>query len=80
MKDHKAKEIGGVVHCFSYTNEMAKEYLDMGFYFGIGGVVTFKMLKSLKEAVEYIPVDKILLETDCPYLAPNLIEVREIHR
>lgn len=71
MKAHKAEEIGGVVHCFSYTKEMAKEYLNMGFYFGIGGVVTFKNAKKLKEAVEYIPVERILLETDCPYLAPE---------
>lgn len=63
-------EAGGVVHCFSYTKEIAKEYLEMGFYFGIGGVVTFQNGKKLKEVVEYIPMEKILLETDSPYLAP----------
>lgn len=65
------KNITGVIHCFSYTKETAEEYLKMGYYFGIGGVVTFKNAKKLKEAVEYIPMDRILLETDCPYLAPE---------
>lgn len=71
MKAHKAEELGGVVHCYSYSKEMAKDYLDMGFYFGIGGVVTFKNAKKLKEVVEYLPIESILLETDCPYLAPE---------
>lgn len=71
MLAEKASEIGGVVHCFSYTKETAKTCLDMGFYIGIGGVLTFKNAKKLKEAVEYIPLDRIVLETDCPYLAPD---------
>lgn len=66
-----AGEIGGVIHCYSYTKESAKAYLDMDFYFGIGGVLTFKNAKKLKEAVEYIPMNHIVLETDCPYLAPE---------
>ena len=70
MKEEKAEETGGEIHCFSYTKEMAREFLNMDFYFGIGGVVTFQNAKKLKEAVEYIPLDKILLETDSPYLAP----------
>ena len=65
------KTITGVVHCFSYTKETAEEYLKMGYYIGIGGVLTFKNAKKLKEAVEVIPMDRILLETDCPYLAPE---------
>lgn len=72
MKALDAGEIGGVVHCFSYGKEMAREYLDMDFFFGIGGVITFPNAKKLKEAVEYIPMEKILLETDSPYLAPQL--------
>ncbi len=64
-------ETGGVVHCYSYTKEIAREYLQMDYYFGIGGVITFQNSKKLKEAVEYIPLDKILLETDSPYLAPE---------
>lgn len=73
MKSFHAEEIGGVIHCFSYTKEMAREFLNMDFYFGIGGVITFKNARKLKEAVEYISIDKILLETDSPYLAsePN---------
>ena len=71
MTAEHAEEIGGVVHCYSYTRETAKIFLDMGFYFGIGGVLTFKNAKKLKEAVEYIPMDRIVLETDCPYLAPE---------
>ncbi len=70
MIAQKAGEIGGVVHCFSYTKETAKIFLDMGFYIGIGGVLTFNNAKKLKEAVEYIPMDRIVLETDCPFLAP----------
>lgn len=66
-----AANIRGVMHCYSYSVETAKELLKMGFYFGVGGVVTFSNAKKLVEAVEYIPMDKILLETDCPYLAPT---------
>ncbi len=67
--DAKSK-LSGIIHCYSYSKENAKEYLDLGFYFGIGGVVTFKNAKKIKEAVAYIPMERILLETDCPYLAP----------
>ncbi len=70
MKSEKAQEIGGVVHCYSYSRELAKTFLDMGFYFGIGGVVTFNNGRKLKEVVEYLPMDRIVLETDSPYLAP----------
>lgn len=71
MKEQHAEEIGGVVHCFSYTKETAQIFLDMGFYIGIGGVITFKNAKKLKEALEYIPIERVVLETDCPYLAPE---------
>lgn len=64
------KQFTGVIHCFSYGIEMAKEFLDMGFYLGIGGVVTFKNAKKVKEVVEFAPLERIVLETDCPYLAP----------
>lgn len=70
MKSNHAGEIGGIVHCFSYTKEMAKQFMDMGFYLGIGGVVTFSNAKKLREVVEYMPMDKMVIETDCPYLAP----------
>ena len=71
MRECHAEKIGGVIHCYSYTKEMARDFLDMGFYFGIGGVVTFKNSKKLKEAVRYIPLEHIVLETDAPYLTPS---------
>ena len=71
MKKAHAEEIGGVVHCYSYSEEMSREFLKMGFYFGIGGVVTFKNSKKLKRAVESIPLSNIVLETDAPYLTPS---------
>ena len=70
MKGQRAEEIGGVIHCFSYGVEMAREYLNMGFFLGIGGVLTFKNGKKLKEVVEYAPIDRLVTETDSPYLAP----------
>ena len=70
MKAEHAEELGGVIHCYPYTKEMAREYLDMGFYLGIGGVLTFKNAKKLVEVAEYAPLSSIVLETDCPYLAP----------
>ena len=65
------ERLRGVIHCFSYSPEMADEYLKMGYYIGVGGVVTFKNAKKLKEVVKMLPLDRILLETDCPYLAPE---------
>ena len=63
--------MGGVIHCFSYGTDLAREYLKMGFYLGIGGVVTFGNAKKLKEVVKYAPLDQLVLETDCPYLSPE---------
>ncbi len=60
-----------LLHCFSYSKEIAAQYLDMGLYLGIGGVVTFKNAKKLKEVVEMAPLSQILLETDCPYMSPE---------
>ena len=71
IKSTKAADVGGVIHCFSYGVEMAREYLNMGYYIGVGGVVTFKNAKKLKDVVEYAPLENILLETDCPYLSPE---------
>ena len=70
MKEH-AQGLRGVIHCFSYSKEVAEEYVKMGFHIGIGGVVTFKNGKKLKEVAEIVPLERILLETDCPYLAPE---------
>ena len=70
MKEH-AQGLKGVIHCYSYSKEMAKEYVNMGFYIGVGGVVTFKNARKLKETVEELPLKSLVLETDCPYLAPE---------
>ena len=64
------KNLTGVIHCFSYEMEMAREYVKMGFFLGVGGVATFKNGRKLKEVIEDTPLDRIVLETDCPYLAP----------
>lgn len=60
----------GVIHCYSGSEQMAVDYVEMGYYIGIGGVLTFSNAKKLVEVVEAIPLDKILIETDAPYLTP----------
>ena len=67
----KSGMYGGILHCYSYGMEHAREYLDMGLYLGIGGVVTFRNGRKLKEVVQMAPLDQLVLETDCPYLAPE---------
>ncbi len=70
LKDMDGGRNGGVIHCYSYSREQAREYIKMGFYIGVGGVVTFKNSRRLQEVVEDIPLEKIVLETDSPYMAP----------
>lgn len=70
IKEEHAGSTGGVIHCYSGSREMARDYLNLGYYIGVGGVVTFKNARVLKEVVEYVPLESILTETDCPYLAP----------
>jgi len=70
MKEAKAEEMGAILHCFGYGVEQARQYLNMGFYLGIGGVVTFTNGRKLKEVVEYAPLEQLVLETDSPYLSP----------
>lgn len=70
MKAEHAGSTGGVIHCYSGSKEMARDYLNLGYYLGVGGVLTFKNARVLKEVVEYAPLERILVETDCPYLAP----------
>lgn len=65
------KEVKGVVHCFSGSPEFAKECLKIGYYIGFTGVVTFKNAKKILEVAKEVPLDRILLETDCPYMAPT---------
>ena len=61
----------GLIHAFSGSKELAQEYIKMGFYISVGGVVTFKNARKICEVVEAIPLDKLLVETDCPYMAPT---------
>ena len=65
------REVPGVIHCFSYSPEIAQEYCKMGYMIGVGGVVTFKNAKKLVNTVEAVPLSHIVLETDCPYMAPE---------
>ena len=71
IREEHAADCGGIIHCYSYSAEQAVQYVDMGFYIGVGGVVTFKNARRLIETVEAVPLDRIVLETDCPYLAPE---------
>lgn len=70
MKQY-ADGMRAVIHCYSYSSEMAEEYVKMGYYIGVGGVVTFKNARKLKETVDKIPLESIVMETDAPYLAPE---------
>ena len=63
-------ENSGIIHCFGYPVEMAELFVKLGLYVGVGGVVTFKNARKLKEVVARIPIERIVLETDCPYMAP----------
>lgn len=65
------RDLSGIIHCFSGSREIAKEYVKMGFLIGVGGVVTFKNGKKLRRVVESLPLEYLVLETDCPYLAPE---------
>ncbi|MBN6889759.1 TatD DNase family protein [Cytobacillus horneckiae] len=71
LKEEDAGEVGGIMHCFSGSPEIAKECIDMNFYISLGGPVTFKNAKRPKEVAAEIPLEKLLIETDCPYLAPH---------
>lgn len=71
VRAEKGYEVGGVFHCFTGSKEMAREVLELGFKIGIGGSLTFKKAHKPVEVVRYAPLDALLLETDCPYLAPE---------
>jgi TatD DNase family protein len=70
MAEEKAGEAGGVMHCFTESMEVAQAAMDMGFYISFSGIVTFKNAKELKEVAQAVPLDRMLIETDAPYLAP----------
>ena len=71
LQDELKPGMRGVMHCYAYSREVADTVLGMGLYLGIGGVVTFKNAKKLKDVVRSAPLDRLLLETDCPYMAPE---------
>lgn len=71
LKNENAAEVGGVLHCFSGSVEMARTVMNMGFLISIAGPVTFKNANKILEVIKYIPDDMLLIETDCPYLAPE---------
>jgi TatD DNase family protein len=71
LKEENAGEVGGIMHCYSGSVETALECIDMNFYISLGGPVTFKNAKKPKEVAESIPLDRLLVETDCPYLTPH---------
>ncbi|HEY4375017.1 MAG TPA: TatD family hydrolase [Burkholderiales bacterium] len=70
MREEGAERIGGVMHCFTETREVAEAAIALGFYISFSGIVTFKNAKELKEVARIVPLDKMLIETDSPYLAP----------
>ena len=70
IAEEHAYKNSGIIHCFGYPVEMAERFVKLGMYVGVGGVVTFKNARKLKEVVERIPIERIVLETDCPYMAP----------
>ncbi|EUB19040.1 hydrolase, TatD family [Shuttleworthella sp. MSX8B] len=71
MREAAKEGIRGVIHCYSYSKEQALEYVRLGFFIGVGGVVTFKNGRKLREAVEAIPIRSLVLETDSPYMSPE---------
>ena len=70
MKEMGGDKLKAVIHCFSYEPEMAQEFLKLGYYIGIGGVLTYKNARKQKEVLSQMPLERLLLETDCPYLTP----------
>ncbi len=71
LEEEGASEVGGIMHCFSGSPETAKRCLDMNFYISLGGPVTFKNAVKPKEVAKEVPLERLLIETDCPYLAPH---------
>ena len=70
MREERAEEAGGVMHCFTETLEVARAAIDMGFYVSFSGIVTFKNARDLQAVAKALPLDRLLIETDAPYLAP----------
>lgn len=70
LREEGAEQVGGVLHCFTESIEMAIEAMKMGFYISVSGIVTFKNAKELQTVIKEVPLDRLLVETDAPYLAP----------
>ena len=70
MREEGADKAGGVMHCFTESMEVAKAAMDLGFYISFSGIVTFKNAKTIKEVARQVPLERLLVETDSPYLAP----------
>ena len=70
MQEEGAETIGGVMHCFTESWEMAQQAMELNFYISISGIVTFKNAKELQELVKLVPLERLLIETDAPYLTP----------
>ena len=70
LKDEQASEVGGVLHCFSGDAWLAKDALDLGFYLSFSGILTFQNATMLRDIARTVPADRLLIETDCPYLTP----------
>lgn len=79
LREEKAEEIGGVMHCFTESYEVAKAALDLNFYISFSGILTFKNATALQEVAQKVPLDRILIETDCPYLAPVPFRGKQNH-
>jgi len=70
MREERAGDVGGVMHCFTESWEVAQGAMDLGFYISFSGIVTFKNARALKDVAKRVPLDRMLIETDAPYLAP----------
>lgn len=70
LRDNQAEKCGGVLHCFTENLEMARQALDLGFYISCSGIITFKNAEEIREVIRWVPLDRLLVETDSPYLAP----------
>ena len=78
LKRH-TPEAGGVIHCFSYTPETALKFIEMGFYISFAGNVTYKKAENIQEAAKTVPLDRLLIETDAPYLSPQKVRNKKNH-
>ncbi len=77
LRGTNARDCGGVIHCFTDSVDMARECLDLGFYISFTGISTFKASDNVREVVKYVPLDRMMVETDCPYLAPIPVRGKE---